>query len=187
MLRAFYLAFMAESRERQIGAHEPGPVMTVPVVVLGALAAAGGLIQPGPWHFLSDYTTSVFREPGALVEPAAVMLTVVAVVMLGLGVAYRRFGGPRIEEKVPALLTRAFFWDDIYRVLVVTPLWAAGAALYRAVELPIVIGIADAGAALATTAGRQVRRLQSGYLRSYALLFAGAALLAVVLVGLELR
>jgi NADH-quinone oxidoreductase subunit L len=186
MLRAFYVAFIGHRHDSQARAHEPGPVMTVPVVALGALAAVGGLIQPGPWHFLSDYTQPVFGESAPVIDPVVVALTL-SIVMLGLGVAFGRYGTGRIEEPAPGVLARAFFWDDIYRALVVTPLWVAGAALYRAVELPIVIGVADAGAALATTAGRQVRRLQSGYLRSYALLFAGAALLAVVLVGLEMR
>jgi NADH:ubiquinone oxidoreductase subunit 5 (subunit L)/multisubunit Na+/H+ antiporter MnhA subunit len=108
-------------------------------------------------------------------------------VLIGLGAAYQRYGDGRIEERAPAVLAHAFFWDDLYRKLIVTPLWAAGSDLYHAVEVPIIMGVADAGAALVATAGREVRRLQSGYLRSYALLFAGAALVAVVLVGLGLR
>jgi len=51
----------------------------------------------------------------------------------------------------------------------------------------VIIGVAGAATALATTAGREVRRLQSGYLRSYAMLFAAAALVAVVAVGVGLR
>jgi len=186
MLRAFYGAFIGDRHEGREHAHEPGGLMIVPVVVLGALAATGGLIQPGPWHFLSDYTRHVFGESAPVIDPVVVALTL-SVVLLGLGAAYGRYGTGRIEERRPALLARAFFWDDLYRALIVTPLWTAGIGLYRAVELPIVMGVADAVSALATSAGGQVRRLQSGYLRSYALLFAGAALVAVVLVGVQLR
>jgi NADH-quinone oxidoreductase subunit L len=186
MLRAFYIAFVGDRHESLGPAHEPGRVMTVPVVVLGALAAAGGLIQPGPWHFLSDYTRRVFGKSGPVIDPLVVALTL-SIVLLGLGAAFGRYGAGRIEERRPAVLARAFFWDDIYRAVIVTPLWAAGSLLYRTVEVPIVMGVADAGAALATAAGREVRRLQSGYLRSYALLFGGAALVAVVLVGVALR
>jgi NADH-quinone oxidoreductase subunit L len=186
MLRAFYIAFVGDRHESAGRAHEPGQVMTLPVVVLGALAAAGGLLQPGPWHFLSDYTRRVFGESGPVIDPVVVALTL-SIVLLGLGVAYGRYGRGRIEERAPAVLARAFFWDDMYQALIVTPLWVAGSALHRGIELPIVMGVADAGASLAASVGVQVRRLQSGYLRSYALLFAGAALVAVVLLGVAVR
>jgi NADH-quinone oxidoreductase subunit L len=186
MLRAFYMAFMAEPGERSATAHEPGYVMLVPVVLLGALAAVGGLVQPGPWHFLSDYTRGVFGEAGALVEPAAILLTLVAV-FIGLAAAYRRFGAGDVQERAPAVLEHAFYWDDLYQQLVVAPLWAAGEWLYRHLEVPWVIGAADAAAGLASAAGREVGKLQSGYLRSYAMLFAAAALVAVVVIGVGLR
>jgi NADH-quinone oxidoreductase subunit L len=186
MLRAFYLAFMAGVNDRAQRVHEPGYVMLVPVVALAALAAVGGLVQTGPWHLLSDYLGRVFGETGAVVEPAAALLTLV-VVLLGFAVAYRRFGAGHVEERAPAVLTRAFFWDDLYQRAVVEPLWASGAWLYRYVEVPLVMGVADAAAGVAAAAGREARRVQTGYLRSYAMLFAAAALVAVVLIGWGLR
>jgi NADH-quinone oxidoreductase subunit L len=186
MLRAFYMTFMAGVSERSAVAHDPGYVMLAPVVVLGALAAVGGLMQPGPWHFLSDYTRGVFGETGAQVEPAAVFLTLV-IVLVGFLVAYRRFGAGQVQERAPAVLARAFFWDALYQRLLVGPLWASGEWLYRFVEAPLVVGVADAAAGVAASAGREVRRLQSGYLRSYTMLFAAAALVVVVAVGVGLR
>jgi NADH-quinone oxidoreductase subunit L len=144
------------------------------------------LIQTGPWHFLTDYLGRVFGDTGAVVEPAAALLTLV-VVLLGLAVAYRRFGAGQVDERAPVVLSRAFFWDDLYQRALVGPLWASGWWLYRYVEAPLVMGVADAAAGVATAAGREVRRLQSGYLRSYAMLFAAAALVAVVAIGWGLR
>jgi NADH-quinone oxidoreductase subunit L len=186
MLRAFYMAFMAGPNDRASRAHEPGYMMLVPVVALAALAAVGGLIQTGPWHFLTDYLGRVFGDTGAVVEPAAALLTLV-VVLLGLALAYRRFGAGQVDERAPVVLSRAFFWDDLYQRALVGPLWASGWWLYRYVEAPLVMGVADAAAGVATAAGREVRRLQSGYLRSYAMLFAAAALVAVVAIGWGLR
>jgi len=155
-------------------------------VALGALAAVGGLVQPGPWHFLSDFTVGVFGEAGAAVS-VLVAVAALAIVLLGVVAAYRRYGLDRVEQTPPPVLARAFFWDDAYEAVIVGPLWAAGRVLDRVLEAPVIIGVAGAATALATTAGREVRRLQSGYLRSYAMLFAAAALVAVVAVGLGLR
>jgi NADH-quinone oxidoreductase subunit L len=185
-MRAFYMAFVGARGEGLGPAHEPARVMTLPVLILGFLAVVGGLIQPGPWHFLGDYTQRVFGDPSVLIDPGVVVLTL-GLVLAGLVTAYQRFGVGRAEERAPAVLARAFYWDDLYRSLVVNPLWAAGSGLYRVVETPLVIGLADAGAFAAAAAGRQVRRLQTGYLRSYALLFAGAALMALALLGINPR
>ena len=186
MLRAFYMTFVASPAPEDREAHDPGPVMMVPLVALGALAALGGLLQPGPWHFLSDFTVGVFGEAGAAVSVLAAVAAL-AIVLLGVVAAYQRYGSDRVEETPPPVLARAFFWDDAYQAVIVGPLWAAGRALDRVLEAPVIIGVAGAATALATTAGREVRRLQSGYLRSYAMLFAAAALVAVLAVGVGLR
>ena len=80
--------------------------MTAPVVVLGSLAGVGGLLQPGPWHFVGDYTQRVFGDPSVVIEPGVVVLTL-GLVLGGLVAAYQRFGTRRGEERAPALLARA--------------------------------------------------------------------------------
>jgi len=193
MLRAFYMTFVASpNTEDQDAAlpdstiHDPGPALMVPLVALGALAAVGGLLQPGSWHFLSDFTGGVFGDVAAT-ESAPAAIAALAIAMLGVAVAYRRYGSRRVEETPPVLLARAFFLDEAYEAAIVGPLWAAGRILEGALEAPVIIGVAGAATTLATSAGREVRRLQSGYLRSYAMLFAAAALLAVVAVEVGLK
>jgi NADH-quinone oxidoreductase subunit L len=186
MLRAFYMTFVASPASEDQEADDPGPVMMVPLLTLGALAAAGGLIQPGAWHFLSAFTMGVFGEAGAAVSLLATIATL-ATVLVGVAAAYRRYGTDRVEETPPPALARAFFWDDAYEAAFVRPLWAAARILDRTLERPVIIGVAGAASALAATAGREVRRLQSGYLRSYAMLFAAAVLVAVVAVEVGLR
>ena len=186
ILRAFYMTFIASPAPEAGEAHDPGPVMMVPLVALGALAALGGLLQPGPWHFVSDFTAGVFGEAGVGVSVLAAV-GALATVLLGVAAAYRRYGSDQVEGTPPPVLARAFFWDDLYEAVIVGPLWAGGRVLDSVLEAPVIIGVAGAATALATTAGREVRRLQSGYLRSYAMLFAAAALVAVVAVGVGLR
>ncbi|HEV1998710.1 MAG TPA: hypothetical protein VGR61_11350, partial [Candidatus Dormibacteraeota bacterium] len=80
-------------------------------------------------------------------------------------------------------LEHAFFWDNLYAAVVVDPLWHLGRALERLVEWPLVIGVADAAGRVSLLAGQQVRRVQSGYLRAYAMVFATAALVIVIAAG----
>ena len=186
MLRAFYMTFVSAPFDTSQEAHEPGIGMMVPVFLLAILATTGGLLQPGPWHLLTDFLGAVFGESAPTFDPLAVALTLAAV-MVGVGVTYQRFGSGRVEERPPAVLARAFYFDSLYHAAIVGPLWAAGRLLEELLEVPVVIGVASAAGTAAGIAGREVRRLQSGYLRSYAMLFAAAALVAVVAVGVGLR
>lgn len=85
------------------------------------------------------------------------------------------------------VLGHAFYWDRLYQALVVGPLWLLGDDLMRVVERPLVIGLADGLAGAAAAAGSQVRRLQSGYLRAYAMVFAAAVAVALLVAGVGLR
>ena len=211
MLRAFWIAFMAPPAEAAAAAHDTGggeadtaahergvdphdapPVMLAPVLALGLLAAVGGLVlQPGPWHLLSDYMARLFpREPADSGGALLVTALVLAAALAGVAAAYWRFGRvpmARDEAPAPAVLARAFYWDLLYERAVVGPLWRLGAYLGEAFENPVVSGTADAAAELAASVGAQVRRLQSGYLRAYAMVFAAAVLVVVVVAGVGLR
>ena len=174
-------------------AHDPHAVMGVPVLVLCILSASAGLvIQPGPWHLLTDYAGYVFGtevEVSLGIYVIALILSLLAV-LAGISYAYRAFGRRQAEvpdpESVP-VLGQAFFWDRLYQAAVVGPLWVLGDVLTRTVEGPIVVGALDGLAGVASAAGTQARRLQSGYLRSYAMVFAAAVLVAVLVAGLSLR
>jgi NADH-quinone oxidoreductase subunit L len=193
MIRAFLVTFMgAPQTPAAETAHEAGPVMVVPAIGLAVLAALGGLIQPGFWHLLSDYLGVVFsdiREP----SPGRAVLTAVlstAAVLVGLVMAYGLYSSApqaRASRRQNPVLERAFFWDAIYSSVVVEPLWHAGRALERMVETPVVIGITNAAGRLSLAAGQQVRRVQNGYLRAYAMAFGAAALVVVVAAGWHTR
>ncbi|MEA2646054.1 MAG: NADH-quinone oxidoreductase subunit [Chloroflexota bacterium] len=212
MLRAFWIAFMAPPAEAaedvapdtaedesHAAAHSPATdphdapmVMLAPVLALGLLAAIGGLvIQPGPWHLLSDYTSNLFAAgTGEGTAGLAITALVLGAAMAGIGVAYQRFGrapGTIVEPAPPPVLAHAFYWDAAYERVVVRPLWRLGHYLEEAFEIPVVAGAVDAVVDLAEAMGVQVRRLQSGFLRSYAMIFAAAVLVVVVVAGVGLR
>ena len=189
MIRAFLVTFRGTPHSAAVEhAHEATTVMAVPTVVLAVLAALGGLVQPGFWHLLSDYLAPVFRDT---IEPSLGRTVLTAVlstlfVLAGMILAFGLYASDpqaKAAERQNPLLERAFFWDRLYAVLVTEPLWYAGRALETAVEWPLVIGITDAAGRASLRAGRQVRRVQNGYLRSYAMVFAAAALVLVVAAG----
>ena len=192
MLRAFIVTFMGSRATSEAHPHELKGAFIAPLVALAGLAAFAGLVQPGPWHLLSDFLRPVFGnldEPSGGVMVLTGVLSLVAV-LTGMVVAYARFAAEpqaRASRAQPAALVQAFFWDRAYDNLVVNPLWAIGGALDELVEKPIVVGIADAAGRVALVAGQQVRALQSGYLRSYAMVFAAGALVVVLIVGTGAR
>ena len=193
MFRAFLITFMGEAQtDVAAHAHEATGLMVVPPVVLAALAAFGGLVQPGFWHLLSDYLGPAI---GPVIEASAgravltAFLSTVAV-LVGMFVAYGLYAAApqaRAARATNPVLERAFFWDAAYNALVVNPLWHLGAAIERLIEWPVVIGATDTAGRAALAAGQQVRRLQSGYLRGYAMVFAAATLVIVVAAGLSVK
>jgi NADH-quinone oxidoreductase subunit L len=196
MLRAFWLTFMAEPSDESAPAQparDPRAVIGVPVLILCLLSAVAGLvIQPGPWRLLSDYTSDLFGSDVTASTSTTVVAIILSllVVLGGIGYAYYAFGRHRPEVPETAsvpVLGHAFYWDRLYQALIVGPLWVLGDGLMRVVEGPLVIGAADGLAGLAAAAGSQVRRLQSGYLRAYAMVFAAAVLVALLVAGVGLR
>ncbi|MHB8507032.1 MAG: NADH-quinone oxidoreductase subunit L [Candidatus Dormibacteria bacterium] len=190
MFRAYYLVFLGPGDHS--GVHEAPSVMLVPASALAVLAALGGFLQPGPWHLLDDFIVGRFAGAPAGATVTAAVLSIAAVAG-GIAVANIYYGRADSRRPVAELaggqgpLARAFYWDELYEHLVVAPLWALGGVLDRLFEVDVIGGGLNLATRAAVGAGQQVRRLQSGYLRSYALLFAVAALLAVVVVGAGLR
>jgi NADH-quinone oxidoreductase subunit L len=194
MLRAFLITFMGSSQLPGQMPHEAGSRFIAPLVVLAALAWFGGLVQPfGFWHLLGDYLNPVFhgeaQETAGSYAVGAMALGLLAILggMLAAYALYGRAPQVRAARPQPAVLERAFFWDAVYDRLVVRPVWAFAGLLDQLVEARLIAGATDAAAGAALLAGRQVRRLQSGYLRSYAMAFAAAALLIVVAAAVGIR
>ena len=192
MLRAFIVTFMGQPASADNHPHEVAGAFVIPLVGLAGLAAFAGLIQPGTWHLLTDFIGPALNdvaEPGIGVTLLTAALSLAAVLggMFAAYLVYSPAPQRRALQPQPRLLEDAFLWDRVYDALLVRPLWTLGAALNDLVELPAVIGITDAVGEIALAAGQQVRRLQSGYVRSYAMVFAAGALVVIVVAGMGAR
>jgi NADH-quinone oxidoreductase subunit L len=167
--------------------HESPKVMTVPLVVLAALSVLGGVLLLGDWivNWLEPVTGHAEHHEPPL--PALVItLLIVGVVAIGIAAAWFLVGKRDVPREAPtdvSFATRAarrdIYGDDINDTLVVQP----GAVLVRSltsIDKVGVDGIVEGGSSGIGGVGMILRRVQNGYVRSYALSLLGGALLVVL-------
>ena len=189
--------------------HESPLVMTIPLMILALLSVVGGFVGVpvafGGHNKFEHFLEPVFRSHGGqpLAEPSASSgvafgLTAVAVAMLLIGflaayVAYYRRPGSASRlamraKPVYSLLDHKYYVDELYGLLIVTPLLAfARVVLNILVDGGIVQGSAAAAAGATRGGGFLARRMQSGNIRSYAgwLAIGAAVVIAVTVFGLR--
>jgi len=194
MSRWFFLIFLGEPRHgADVHPHESPASMTVPLVVLAALSAVGGFLNPvhdGPlYRFLAPASGRLegATPAGGLTEPALIA-TAIAAAAIGIGAAYlayvrRDVSVGRVSEPVGGplaeLAERRFFVDELYEAVFVR----AGGRVADALvwfDTRVVDGLVDGAGAVSTGVGRLTRRVQTGLVRGYA---AGILVGALALVG----
>jgi NADH-quinone oxidoreductase subunit L len=195
MTRLMIMTFLSEKRwSPDVHPHESPKVMTVPLIVLAALSVLGGLLLLGGW--ITDWLAPVVgeEEHHALPLPAiAYTLIVVAVVAVGVAVAWfvvARRDVPREAPQEVSFLTRAaradLYGDAANEVLLMQP----GDRLVNGLvtfDDDYVDGVVDGTGSAAMGMSGTFRRIQTGYVRSYALsLFAGALLVVAALLAVNL-
>jgi NADH-quinone oxidoreductase subunit L len=168
--------------------HESPPVMTFPLVVLAILATFGGVLNL-PWHPSWDplnWLLPVFGSAEYTPSQSAGTLWALAIVdavvaLAGVAVAYRLWARqPEHPELEPAVLRKAWYLDDIYDALIGRPGQALALFAATVVDTKIIDGAVTGTARLTRNVGGGLRRLQTGFVRQYAL---GIVLGVVVLIA----
>jgi NADH-quinone oxidoreductase subunit L len=208
--REFLLVFMGERRWTEAGAvagkgghgkasggphpHDPPWTMRLPLVVLAVCSVLGGLVNL-PFHpsltFLQDWLAPVFGSRLADHHYGAAQLWAFAVAdgalaVAGVAVAWSLWRSvsdrPAVE---PPFLQRAWLIDTEYdRLIARTSTWMAGVAS-TVVDNRIIDGAVNGVGRLVRSTGGRVRKVQTGYVRNYALGIVGG--LVVVLAFLLAR
>jgi NADH-quinone oxidoreductase subunit L len=166
--------------------HESPPIMTIPLVLLSVGAALGGAINLPffGWNFLERFLAPMFPaaiDPSIhvgsatkLVLSLVVLAACLVALVLGLG-TWKTAEHPALE---PAVLTHGWYIDEGLAATVSGPVAAGANGLAFALDARVVDGTVNGVAHATTLAGRQLRRLQTGYVRNYAIgLAAGTAVL----------
>ncbi|ABL80073.1 MULTISPECIES: NADH-quinone oxidoreductase subunit L [unclassified Nocardioides] len=189
MTRMMLMTFFGDDRrwEKDVHPHESPSVMTVPLVVLAALSVLGGLMLAGDW--IQDFLAPVVGV-GAHDDPPvpALLVTAIIVVVVGAGVAlaWMLFGRREIPRTAPqdvSFVTRAareeLYGNQINDGLVVNPGRHLVGGLLT-IDKHVIDGTFTGGpVALGSFAG-VARRVQNGFVRTYALSLLGGALIVVL-------
>ncbi len=195
MTRLMVMTFFTEKRwQKGVHPHESPALMTFPLIVLAALSVLGGLLLLNGWivHWLEPVTG---EEPEVVLPIPAFALTllVVAVVAVGVAIAIalvQRRPVPQTPPTDVSFATRAaradLYGDAINETLVVAPgrrLVSGLLSFDRSGADRTFMGTGDAVAAI----GGQLRKIQTGYVRSYALsVLVGALIVALAMLAVNI-
>ena len=214
MTRAYLLTFEGTPRwpgSNSVHAHESPWTMTLPLVVLAALAAVGGFLglpevlgeswlhgwlvgheggHVGPVRdFAFDHHASHAVEWGLLGLGLGVAVAGVALAWLGLGFGRR---GPEADRAVRRGLgwvyagaSRKWGWDEGYNAAVVTPIVEGSRRGLAPFDRKWVDGGVNGVARLFEGASRGLKRVQTGLVQQYALalVLGVVAVVAILLYG----
>jgi NADH-quinone oxidoreductase subunit L len=194
MTRVMLMTFFGEKRwAPDAHPHESPKVMTWPMILLAVGSVASG------GFFAIGGTLEQWLEPvvGAHeihhVVPVWVVTTVIlAVVAVGIAIAYRMYGTKPVPEEVPAgsALTMAarrdLYGDAFNEEVFMRPGQLLTKGLIE-IDDEAVEGAATGLAALVSRASAGLRQLQTGFARSYALsMLAGAVLVVATILAVQL-
>ena len=196
MTRLFRLAFTGDDRWAEaVGdqpahhqPHESPWVMRLPLVILAVLAAFGGVLDL-PWvhswglePWLSPvFGANLYDDHATALNQWVLGITDAAVAFLGLGVAWQLWRAKAERpELTPGFLYHVWHWDDLYDAVIGRPGQALARFSATVVDGRIIDGAVNGVASLVRSTGTGVRRLQTGYVRNYAL---GISLGMAVIVG----
>ncbi len=195
MSRMMILAFFGKPRWSEgTHPHESPTVMILPMAVLAAAAAVGGVLNlpaglPGA-GLLSSFLEPVIghAEHTEPIGVVVVMWALAAVAVLGAWWVYgvdleRRAAVALRLGPVNQLVRQKFFVDEIYATVIVSPLRLGASFLAGIVDRRIIDGVVNGAGGVVSGFASSARKLQSGLVRSYALgIFGGAALIVFYVV-----
>lgn len=167
--------------------HTPGWIMSAPVAVLWIGTIFAGFLTIGgansPWSRLLGPvfgSAMSYPESGAPFSEAVSSALVLLLVLIGIGLAYLRYGNVaalrdaigRLREesiRMPGVLTNLFYFDVAIDALFVRPARALG-FLFGQIFDPLVLdGTVREARVSALWLGHLFRSFQTGMLRAYAL------------------
>jgi NADH-quinone oxidoreductase subunit L len=192
--RVLFVAFWGQPRDQELfdHAHEARGVMTWPLIMLAVLALFGGLLGLpsilGVDHVFEEWLQPAFADlkvggAEAIHHGLSVGLewgllgASSAIALLGIGLAYWFYvANPEVPASLAVrfkpvfkVLANKYYVDDLYDALFVEPGKALARFFAQEVDKAAIDGVIDGGARLIAQGGVWLGRLQSGYIRHYAL------------------
>jgi NADH-quinone oxidoreductase subunit L len=196
MTRLFVMTFRGNERFRdQTHGHDPHEspwVMTLPLVVLSVLAIIGGIINL-PWAHqmsLAGFLQPVLGYVPAVAASSTTEQWVLAGVdvvaaLIGLLAAFTIWRDLRVGERFESkFFANVWYWDDAYDATIGRPLTELAHFDESVVEPRVIDGAVTGVAVAIRNSAEGLRKLQSGFVRQYALsMVLGFAVIIVYLVA----
>ena len=196
MTRLFVLAFTGDPRwQRAVpdrpalaAPHESPWVMRLPLVILAFFAFVGGIFDL-PWvhhkglaSWLAPvFGTRLFPDHETTALKVGLICVDAAAAVIGLALAWALWRGrSELPAAEPAVLQRVWYWDDFYDAVIGRPGQLLARFSATVIDARIIDGAVNGVANLVKRSGSGVRRLQTGYVRNYAVGIV-AGLVAIVL------
>ncbi|MDV3126704.1 NADH-quinone oxidoreductase subunit L [Mycobacterium sp. 21AC1] len=194
MTRVMLMTFFGEKRwEPDSHPHEAPAVMTWPMILLaiGSVFSGGALAISGTLsHWLEPVVGA--HEAHHAVPAWVVTVVVLAVVAVGIAVAYRMYAQRSVPAEVPegsalTLAARRDLYGDAFNEAVFMRGGQTLTAALVEVDDKGVDGAASGLAALVSRSSDGLRQMQTGFARSYALsMLGGAALVVAAILAVRL-
>jgi NADH-quinone oxidoreductase subunit L len=185
MTRVVILTFFGNERwGHKDEPHESPALMLIPIALLSVGSIASGYILSrgeALVHWLEPVVNPLKEHHEELLPPIVVSLMTLGVVAIGVTVAILKYRGVQADhapEKVSVLTKAArrdLYQDDFNEATLMRP----GQVLVRNllnIDYLVIDGLVRSVGKVSVTAGNQLRILQNGYVRSYALLMVIGAL-----------
>ncbi|MFI9504095.1 NADH-quinone oxidoreductase subunit L [Nocardia sp. NPDC052566] len=195
MTRVMLLTFFGERRwKEETHPHESPAVMTGPMILLAIGSVASGLLLVWGSALQNWLEPVVGAHHGEEAVPAGVVTALaLMVVAIGVGFAYFQYAQREIPDTAPEAVTaltvaarKDLYGDALNEAAFMRP----GQHVTRSLvflDNRGIDGIVNGTAALIGGLSARIRRVQSGFVRTYALsMFTGAALLAAALLAVRI-
>jgi NADH-quinone oxidoreductase subunit L len=189
MTRALVMTFFGEKRwAKDAHPHEAPATMTGPMILLAiGAAAAGGLLVMGHGleHWLEPSVGALIEPETHTIAPGLLTIITLALVVAGAGSAWFAFGARPVPATAPVGVSfvttaaRNNLYADAFNesVLMRPGQWLTRALVY--LDNKGVDGVVNGlGASFGGGSGR-LRRLQTGFVRSYALSMLGGTVIVL--------
>jgi NADH-quinone oxidoreductase subunit L len=195
MSRQVFLVFFGDERWRAAQTshadehavpHEAPWTMALPLLVLGGLSVVGGVLNL-PFkstevlgHWLDPVFGTRLHELASGTATKSVLLVITTLLALtGVAIAYAIFLQHRVREEAvePVVLRRGWYVDELYSAVIETPGRLLFAWSAFVLDRKVVDGIVNGVGTLVRSTGDRLRKIQTGYVRNYALGIAVGAIL----------
>jgi len=198
-LTAFYMGrqvlmvFFGDARTNAAKhAKESSLLVTIPLMILALLSVFGGALNLPGLHTLEHWLeeTLIITHPAEFIVPIAVGSLVVALVAILL--AYLFYGRKPLADSKAAdplakrlgilfrWMNQKFMVDEFYQAVVIGPYHKLADFFANPIDQGLIDGVVNGLGTLTTSFAGVLRKLQTGFARTYALsIFAGLILILV--------